>query len=170
MRRQLSGLRVALSNRKCTRKTALKLRAKEVELKRRLGLIVAAAKELKESGVAKEAGLECDVESTTELESELGLDLDADLESGLELDAELEPGSGSGSELEGDLESGLEESGVELESESESGSGLESGSGSKSGSPNVVDRGAELLAKLLAQGRPAGTVEETWERIILVQG
>ena len=35
--------------------------------------------------------------------------------------------------------------------------------------PGVVDRGSALLAKLLAHGRPPGTVEETWERIILAE-
>ena len=32
---------------------------------------------------------------------------------------------------------------------------------------SVVDRGAELLQSILANGRPLGTIEETWERIIL---
>ena len=32
---------------------------------------------------------------------------------------------------------------------------------------SVVDRGAELLHSILANGRPLGTIEETWERIIL---
>ena len=32
---------------------------------------------------------------------------------------------------------------------------------------SVVDRGAELLQSILANGRPVGTIEETWERIIL---
>ena len=34
-------------------------------------------------------------------------------------------------------------------------------------SNSVVDRGAELLGNILANGRPVGTIEETWERIIL---
>lgn len=32
---------------------------------------------------------------------------------------------------------------------------------------SLVDRGSELLQSILANGRPLGTIEETWERIIL---
>ena len=34
---------------------------------------------------------------------------------------------------------------------------------------SVVDRGAQLLENILANGRPVGTIEETWERIILAE-
>ena len=34
---------------------------------------------------------------------------------------------------------------------------------------SVVDRGSELLETILSKGRPAGTIEETWERIILAE-
>lgn len=34
---------------------------------------------------------------------------------------------------------------------------------------SIVDRGSELLENILSNGRPAGTVEETWERIILAE-
>lgn len=34
---------------------------------------------------------------------------------------------------------------------------------------SVVDRGTELLAKLLSDGRPVGSIEETWERVILAE-
>ena len=37
------------------------------------------------------------------------------------------------------------------------------------GDGTVVDRGAELLARVLARGRPPGTEEETWERVILAE-
>ena len=160
MRRQLNGLKVALSNRKCTRKTALKLRAKEVELKRRLGLVVAATSELTESGLVSgvEVGLESGVVTELDLEVEPLLE-SGSMEVGLE---ELDSESGTGLMLESASSS---ESDSALQP---GGSRLVASSSSDTGSSNVVDRGAELLAKLLAQGRPAGTVEETWERIILV--
>ena len=164
MRRQLNGLKVALSNRKCTRKTALKLRAKEVELKRRLGLVVAATSELTESGLVSgvEVGLESGVVTELDLEVEPSLE-SGSIEVGLEeLDSESETESGTGLMLESASSS---ESDSALQP---GGSRLVASSSSDTGSSNVVDRGAELLAKLLAQGRPAGTVEETWERIILV--
>lgn len=34
---------------------------------------------------------------------------------------------------------------------------------------SIVDRGSELLENILSNGRPVGTVEETWERIILAE-
>jgi hypothetical protein len=34
---------------------------------------------------------------------------------------------------------------------------------------SIVDRGSELLESILSNGRPVGTVEETWERIILAE-
>ena len=34
---------------------------------------------------------------------------------------------------------------------------------------SIVDRGSELLENILSNGRPIGTVEETWERIILAE-
>ena len=37
------------------------------------------------------------------------------------------------------------------------------------GMSSVVDRGAELLARVLSRGRPPGTEEETWERVILAE-
>jgi hypothetical protein len=34
---------------------------------------------------------------------------------------------------------------------------------------SIVDRGSELLSNILSKGRPAGTVEEAWERVILAE-
>jgi hypothetical protein len=34
---------------------------------------------------------------------------------------------------------------------------------------SIVDRGSELLESILSNGRPVGTIEETWERIILAE-
>lgn len=34
---------------------------------------------------------------------------------------------------------------------------------------SIVDRGSELLSNILAKGRPLGTVEEAWERVILAE-
>lgn len=34
---------------------------------------------------------------------------------------------------------------------------------------SIVDRGSELLLNILSKGRPAGTVEEAWERVILAE-
>ena len=34
---------------------------------------------------------------------------------------------------------------------------------------SIVDRGSELLSNILSNGRPVGTVEEAWERVILAE-
>ena len=34
---------------------------------------------------------------------------------------------------------------------------------------SIVDRGSELLSNILLNGRPLGTVEEAWERVILAE-
>lgn len=34
---------------------------------------------------------------------------------------------------------------------------------------SIVDRGSELLLNILSNGRPLGTVEEAWERVILAE-
>jgi hypothetical protein len=142
LRRQLGGIQTALT--KCNRKAAVKLRLREVDAKKQLTQVARAVRDIQSVNGAGKG----------EEEAGVGLVV-AGIAEGTEAVTEGAVGSaGSGgvAGVEGVV-------GVD---------GLETVEG-ESAVPCVVDRGSALLAKLLAHGRPPGTVEETWERIILAE-
>lgn len=158
LRRQLSGIQTALS--RCNRKAAVKLRLREAEVKKRLGVVATAVRDVQSVAGAREGEAAVSAYGSSEASQDRVNMLASGLAGG--------SAAATDESVSGDGTGGAEEGAVGAVGAKGSAEGNAEGNAVCEG-PGVVDRGSALLAKLLANGRPPGTVEETWERIILAE-
>ena len=146
LRKQLSGYETSLST--CNRKAAVKIRSRISILKVKLADCVS-------DGInAKKVYTDSNKGTSDKVEGKVGVVTVIEGKNELPSNSDVSKANNENNDIKNTAVDNILEVEVEVDVEVDN---------------SIVDRGSELLLNILSNGRPIGTVEEAWERVILAE-